>query len=262
MVAVLVLLAPFIDLDRAPRFVRFIRVFYPQALIVFFFQESILLSTQFFGGRVHDAIFAAADRAIFGYQPSRWFHRALDDMPWFNELMFGSYFLYYVLLAVTPWISWFRGMREKALRMMFALSGMMAVIFIWYIFFRVEGPKYWFSDLRSVAYGQFRGGVFVSFFRGVFRTTTLSGAAFPSTHVAFTLTMAIFAYRTDRRLLAFYLLCAALVLFSTVYLYAHYFADVLGGLVAAFLLEPIFWQLFPSARLLCDGPGGRTTGLA
>lgn len=246
-VAAVAALAPLVG-EGAPKALRFVRTFFPQALLILFFQESILLSVELFRGRAFDDLIAAVDKAIFGFQPSRWFHNALDSIPSVNDLMFASYFLYYVLFAVTPWIPWLAGHREEAERGVFVIVGMMAVVFVWYLFFRVEGPKYWFPDLRAAAYGEFTGGIFVRFFQRVFRTTPLYGAAFPSTHVAFTLLMTIFAARSDRRLLWIYIPGAILVGCSTVYLYAHYFADVLGGIVATAILEPILWRLYPAVN--------------
>ncbi len=246
-VAALALLAPFVG-EGAPAIVRFLRTFYPQALMPLFFQEAILLSVEIFRGRTFDAQIASIDYAIFGFQPSRWFHHALDSIPTVNELMFASYFLYYIIFTVTPWLPFFAGRREEARHRIFVLSSMMAIIFIWYLFFRVEGPKYWFEDLRREAYGEFTGGFFVHFFQGIFRSTPLYGAAFPSTHVAFTLLMVIFAARLDRRLLWVYIPGLVLVGCATVYLYAHYFADVLGGIAVTALLEPFLWRIYPRLR--------------
>ena len=79
-----------------------------------------------------------------------------------------------------------------------------------------------------------------------------TGAAFPSTHVAFTFLMVIFAARFDRRLLWIYIPGFALVGCATVYLYAHYFADVLGGIAATALLEPLLWRIYPRLRRAPD----------
>jgi membrane-associated phospholipid phosphatase len=255
-IAVLALLAPFIRPD-APAVFRFLRTFYPQILLPLFFEESIILSAEIMRGFAFDGLIAGADKALFGFQPSRRFHQSLAGIPAINEMMFGGYFLYYVLFAVTPWLPWLRGRRDIAEREIFVYVSMMAIIFTWYLFFRVEGPKYWFDDLRSAGYSEFSGGMFVNFFQGVFRSTRLDGAAFPSTHVAFSLLMTIYATRISRRLLWFYVPAFLLIASATVYIYAHYFTDILGGIAATLLLEPLLWRLYPR---LAGSLGAATRG--
>jgi membrane-associated phospholipid phosphatase len=240
----------------------FFRLFYPQAFLVLFFTESIMLSTRVFGGASHDAAFAAFDQWLFGFQPAREFHNVFGSSPVVNEIMYGSYFFYYVLLIITPWITWLLGRRGEARRLLFISVAAMLTASTFYIFFRVQGPKYWFEDLRSTWYGDVKGGIFVSFFQGLFSTAVLSGAAFPSTHVAMTAVTAYIAYRTDRRLLPFYLAASALILSSTIYIYAHYFADVLGGLAYALAAVPLISRAYPGASRLCESLGAALSGRA
>ena len=251
-IAALALLLPFLR-PEAPVLLRFFRTFYPQLLLPLFFEESIILSAEVMRGLAFDGQIAAIDKSLFGFQPSRRFHESLAAFPAINELMFGAYFLYYVLFAVTPWIPWFLGRRKIAEREIFVYVSMMTIIFIWYLFFRVEGPKYWFNDLRSVGYGEFSGGMFVGFFQNVFRNTRLDGAAFPSTHVAFSLLMTIYALRLSRRLLWLYVPAFLLIASATVYIYAHYFTDILGRIAVTLLLEPLLWRLYPRLAKQLDG---------
>ncbi len=246
-VAALALLVPFAKRD-APAPLAFVRTFYPQLLLILFFEESILLSVGVSHGLVHDQEIAAIDKALFGFQPSRRFHEGLARFPAINELMFGGYFLYYVMFAVTPWLAFLQGRREEAEREIFVYVAMMALIFTWYLLYRVEGPKYWFPDLKSQGYAEFSGDLFVPFFRNVFRNTELYGAAFPSTHVAFSLLMTIYAARTRRSLLWIYVPAFALVAAATVYIYAHYFTDILGGIAATTLLAPPLLRAYPAMR--------------
>ena len=55
----------------------------------------------------------------------------------------------------------------------------MLVIYVFYVAFRVMGPKYYLPDLHSAWYSDFNGGIITHFFQKAFRYTTLSGAAFP-----------------------------------------------------------------------------------
>lgn len=225
------------------RVLSFFRTFYPQLLITPFFLESILLSAQVLGGVSHDAFFTALDQRIFGFQPYLVFYKAFEAAPRFNELMFGSYFMYYIMVATVLWIPWIRGDRKETERAVFVYFMITLLVSVWYVFFRVQGPKYWVPELRAHWYGNFAGYFFVPFFQRGFETVTLSGAAFPSSHALFTSLFVIFGLRWDKRLLAVYLPLLALVLLSTVYIFAHYASDTLAGLI----LSPILYYV--SSRL-------------
>ncbi len=175
--------------------------------------------------------------------------------------MFGVYFAYFPLMITALWIPFFKGDRAEGERQVFTICAIVAVVCTWYVFYRVEGPKYWLPDLRKAWYDGIEGGFFVDLFRRSLATATLSGAAFPSTHVILTLTTLALAYRNDRRYFAVYLPIAVLILCSTVYIRAHWASDILGGIIAALLLAPFFYRLHGRADRLADGlsagPSGR-----
>jgi membrane-associated phospholipid phosphatase len=223
---------------------RFLRQFYPQLYFGLLFHESILLSAPAAGGASHDALFAALDQAIFGFQPAREFSAQLSASPLVTELMFASYFVFFLIFILSPWISWFRGDGAEAGREMAILTGYMLVVFTFYVLFRVEGPKYYLADLKAQSYGQFRGGPFTAFLKGAFDRITLSGAAFPSSHVAGSVMVTIFIAKVEKRLLPLYLLLDLLIFASTVFIYAHWAVDILGGIAAALLLVPLFGALY------------------
>jgi membrane-associated phospholipid phosphatase len=238
-------------LDQSKPILAFLRRFYPQACFPPFFMYSIILSGHAMGGRSYDQIFADADAALFGFQPAIEFSRGLSHLSWFNELMFGAYFIYFVILVITPWISHFKGDRKEAERQIYTMMALFLPIGVFYVFFRVQGPKYWFPELHEAWYGSFKGGIFVAFFQKVFSTATLSGAAFPSTHLLL-MTMSLrSAYRMDKRLFAFYCVVWVLVSLSTVYIYAHYVVDVVAGAVAALVGAPLVERVKPRIDALC-----------
>jgi len=249
--AISLVVAPRIEGRSANPFLLFLRRFYPQAFCSSFFTESILISSKAMGGLSHDDLFAAADRAIFGFQPSIEFSKAFGSLPWFNELMFGSYFFYFVILTATPWIAWLMGRKAEARRQVYVFTTVYLLVDLFYVFFRVQGPKYWFPELHAAWYDGFSGGVFVAFFQRLFATTTLSGAAFPSTHVMLTFLTLGFARRLDKRLFAAYLPLAALIVLSTVYIYAHYAVDALGGAAFALFLPRVAERVRPGLEGLC-----------
>ncbi len=230
------------SMERAPGIVRFLRMFYPQAYFAFMFLESILLSAPVGMGASHDALFARLDLAIFGFQPSREFSAALGSIPAVNELMFGAYFSFFLVLTLTPWLAWFKGDKEECRKQMAVFSAYMCIVFVFYVFFRVMGPKYYFADLKVQRYGQFAGGFFTNLLKGIFDGMTLSGSAFPSSHVAVSLLMTLFAWRSYKFLLPFYIVLDLLIAASTVYLYAHWAADVTGAVFTAIILLPLLFK--------------------
>ena len=229
--------------ERAAPLAQFLRIFYPQAIFGPLFREAIMLSGTVNGGRSNDAVFAMADQAIFGFQPAVEFSRIFGNSYLMNEIMFAAYFSFFVIFTFTPWIGWFKGDREEAKREMTILSLYMLPVYIFYVFFRVEGPKYFLPVLHESWYGSFNGMFFTRFFQFAFGLTNLSGAAFPSSHVAVSVMMAFFAARTAPRLLPLYIVDVFLIMSSTVYIYAHWFSDVIGGLAVILVLLPLFEAL-------------------
>ena len=235
----------------------FLRTYYPQAFMALFFTDAILLSAQALGGASHDAFFESADQAIFGFQPAREFSRALGSRAWINELMFGVYFAYFPFMITAVWIPYFKGDRAEGERQIFTVCALAALVCTWYVFFRVEGPKYWLPDLRKAWYDGIEGGFFVALFKRSLATATLSGAAFPSTHVILTLTTLALAFRSDRRYFAVYLPLAALILCSTVYIRAHWASDIVGGALFAIFLAPPLYRHYGGADRLAARVSGR-----
>jgi membrane-associated phospholipid phosphatase len=236
-----------------------LRTFYPQAFVALFFTESILLSAKAFGGISHDDFFMAADQTLFGFQPAREFHRLFGGSPLLNEIMFGAYFAYFAFMVTAIWLPFIKGNRAEAERQMFVVAALTAITCLWYVLFRVQGPKYWLPDLEAAWYDGLEGGLFVGLFKRTIANATLSGAAFPSTHVILTLTTLGFAFRNDRRYFLAYLPVAVAICCSTVYIYAHWATDALGGIAVAALLAPLFYRLYGAALRVIDRLDGAGT---
>lgn len=240
-----------IDWSNKPRLVLFFRTFYPQLFFAPIFFQAILLSSQVNGGAYHDPIFAAIDQAIFGFQPSREFSRAFSGNFVVNEVLFGAYYLYFFMFAMTPWYAWLKGRQEEARREMATLAAYIIIVGTFYVFFRVMGPKYYFADLHASWYSEFNGGFFTGMLKKTFSTSTLFGAAFPSSHMALSLIMTVFISRGNKKLLPFYIVHTTLIALATIYLYAHWTSDLVaaGLFVAVFL--PLFDRLYgPILRLV------------
>lgn len=227
-----------------------LRVFYPQLLYAWYFPECIYLSQLISGGKSFDGMFAQLDQALFGLQPALHLSEALGRGALLNELFFFSYFFFYVLITVGFWVLFFRGERVRAARCVFIVTASFAVLYVWYVFFPVYGPKYFIDELHTRFYTEFRGYLFVPLMTRMFHGMNLAGAAFPSSHVAVALVALYLNARYLPRLAALFAPFTLLLLVSTVYIYAHYVVDVVGGLAIGALLIGTVPRLYPCCNRL------------
>lgn len=230
--------------------VQFFRLCYIQAIYILYFTESIWLSQLMFNGASFDAFFANLDYRIFGFQPAIQFPRYFQEYRIINEMFFFSYFFYYGLVSTGVWILFVRKHYQIAARTLFIISVSFFIMYVWFIFFPVKGPKYFFSELHAIWYSNFRGFFFTKIMKGLFNNTNLGGAAFPSSHVAMALIAFILNWKYNRYLVPVYLPLTILLFISTVYLYAHYFVDIPAGIVTGIVLYLLVPRLIKPAKRL------------
>jgi len=226
------------------RVAHFFRLFYVQGLYTLYFSQSIWLSQLFFHGRSLDPQFAWLEQALFRSQPALIMSRGLGRGPLLNELIFFAYFFFYALVATGPWLLYLRRRYEEARRTLFIITLSFFVLYTWYVFFPVQGPKYFFPELRRLGYSHFNGFAFTHLMTAFFGWMNLAGAAVPSSHVAMALVAMLLNWRNNRVLFWAYLPLTALLVFSTIYLYAHYVVDIILGAAAGVLL----FLFIPRAR--------------
>lgn len=227
--------------------VQFFRLFYGQIFYAIYFPECINLSQLFFNNKSLDSIFAYLDFIIFHYQPAVEFSKPFITNRYINELFFFSYFFYYFLMTAGWWILYSRKKHKLAHYCFFIITLSFGFLYIWYIFFPVKGPKFYIESLHNVWYSNFQGFYFTELMKKIFNSTNLGGAAFPSSHVAISL-IALFLNRTyNKNYMPIIFPLTFTLMLSTVYLYAHYFVDVIGGIFAAVLLYtyvPLLHNIF------------------
>ena len=216
----------------------FLRTFYVHAFYGPYFAEVIVLSQAVWNGASLDALVAKIETALFGIQPAVAFSGALSHLPAVNELFFFGYFSYYVILTTGFWIMFFRGLRNEARRALFIATTSFAMLYVWYVFVPVHGPKYFVEALNRVWYSEFEGYLFVPMMKAVFANMNLGGAAFPSSHVAIGLIAIGLIRKQLPRLFWVYSTLFLLLCASTVYVYAHYAVDIIAGVLA---VPPLFW---------------------
>lgn len=245
---------------RPNRWLLVLRYVFPLSLLGYWYPDTYEFC-QLFPNL--DYVFAAADRALFGCQPSIQFSLWLPQKLW-SELFHMGYFAYYPMIFLTVLAPLFTDRRLFA-RTAFVVLCSFFLYYLIYLFLPVAGPQYYF---HAVGFEVIESGHFPhlgdyfryhtelaaspgpeGFFRELVESTQKSGerptAAFPSSHVGMSTVLMMLLWRNRRYLFAialpfYFFLCCA-----TVYIQAHYLIDVFGGLVTAvifFFLTSWIWQ--------------------
>ena len=227
----------------SPAWVRTLREAYPLLLLYPFYAEIGLLHAAL-GSTGHDAAVAAWDRSIFA---AGW-HResyALAPQRWLSETMHAFYASYYVLLAGPPIAAALArngaAFRDISLRQMLAYTACFAI----YLFFPVFGP----GHMDPFPSGARPEGFFPDLVRGAIAGGDSPGTAFPSSHVAGSVTAAWLSRRWFPRPVAALMTIAAIgVAFGTVYTRNHYAIDAAAGAALAIALQVAVDRLGATAR--------------
>jgi farnesol dehydrogenase len=206
-----------------------LRELYPMLLIAPFWSEIGSLGA-LREVPANDGLVIAADRWLFGMSPhEQWLPRF--DAVWLSELMNFVYLAYFLAVFLPPLLLAVAGLRDAVRDTVLGLATIYLGCFAVYLTFPVEGPRH----ATEVYVGPHMAG----FFYGAVVTAQglgdSLGTAFPSSHVAGAVGIAIIAWRWLPRWIAVVLsLEATGVAFATVYTQNHYALDALAGTVWAF----------------------------
>lgn len=213
---------------KAPRLLRragtglrtLLREFLPLALIVsgYAWMERTIGQPE----RIFDAQMAAADRALFGFDPLLALERAIT--PWRSEWLAFAYsfyaFLYPVVLAALLLRGGWRATRPTV----FSVGVALLLAYVSYSLLPVKGP---------MVVGTFTVPLDVYWLREVKETLMdaprIPWDCFPSLHTCITLLFARAAWQHARRLFWVLLPVFGSIPFACVYLRYHYVVDVLAG---------------------------------
>ena len=227
---------------------HFLRFFHVQTLYAAYFMRVIALSQLVWGGRSFDPFFFGLEEAVFGVQLAFVLSDRFGHLRALNELMFFAYFAFYAVLCLPGWLLYVKRRYREAERALFTITASFGLLYVWYVFFPVHGPKYYIETLNALWYQNLEGYLFASIMKTLFADANLAGAAVPSSHVAIATIATILVGRSMPRLLLVFVPITALLCVSTVYLYAHYAVDVL----LAFAVVPVLlWAsgvLYPRLR--------------
>ncbi len=232
---VMILLLPWLEnLYCHSARIRAIRIFLPFLFLAFFYFETDYLNNLLFKGNL-DPVFSRIEFLIFGMQPSLKFADYIHN-DGFAELMYFGYFSYYCLSIGIPLYLYFTIDRRIGERFAFIIITSFVIYYLFFILVPVAGPQFYFKDYPGKIPNGF---IFGSLIRIIQNNAEGQTAAFPSSHVSICLMLLWGCYRYAKKLLPYVIPVAIILLFSTVYLRAHYVIDVIAGI----LVTPLLWQL-------------------
>ena len=216
-------------------FLAFLRLAYPVAFTPLLYGELATLDQLMFPG-YFDANVQLWEAAIFGSQlsivASEWY-----DALWYSEAIHLGYFSYYALVP-GGLIAVFLLKGDAALgRAAFTVALAFYICYLCFAVFPVAGPRYEFPRITGTP----SEGVVFQLVHTILESGSSKGTAFPSSHVAATVSAWLAVGRESRRT---FLVMAPFVIaltWGTVYGRFHYGIDAAIGLmvaVAAWMLTP------------------------
>ncbi len=216
---------------------KLFRGFLPIWLLSYWYGETAYMNTVIFDK--FDPLISQLDERIFGFQPSMMFSAAFPQA-WFSEVIHFGYFSYYFLTVFTCLLIYLFN-RKYFEYTVFIVSASFFIYYLIFIFFPVVGPQYYFpADSVGVPSGYL-------FDKGVKMAQQMGEAptgAFPSSHVGMSIIFLILLFKYYRKAFFITIPLTIILCFATVYIKAHYFVDVIAGLISAPLIFLISDKLF------------------
>jgi membrane-associated phospholipid phosphatase len=224
--------------------VRFLHDWSLAPIVYVLYREMFFVTGPLHGGRVIDGALIAADRWLFGTEPTAWI--GAFAQPVVTELLQVTYTSFYVLIIIVGGELWRRTNDRAFRRYLFACGVTFYASFVGYLVAPAIGPRMTLYDVVTLE-RQMPGLWLTPYLRwfvnaGGLVPKGVSGAvaaalahrdAFPSGHAMVTIVLMVHAWRN--RLAGRWVVTPAgtLLILATVYLRYHYVVDVLAGGVLA-----------------------------
>ena len=202
------------------------------ALMTFLYKETAMLNTLIFPKI--DEFLSNLDQNIFKFQPSIEFSKHFNSL-FFSELFYFGYFCYYLLPLVVFGIL-YKFLSQKIEEFGFILITSFLLYYFIFIIIPAEGPQFYFTFPYNHIEAK---GIFGNLVKLIQKNGEAPTAAFPSSHVGISWIVIFWLYQNFRKSVKYFLPFVILLMFSTVYIKAHYFVDVVAG----FLTAPIVFFL-------------------
>jgi membrane-associated phospholipid phosphatase len=236
--------------------------------VFFTFKELYFIIRPMHGGRDYDVVLIAADRWLFGVDPTRWL--AHFSTPWLTEILQIAYTLFYALFVVVGLELYRRSDRRGFDLFMFTCVYGFFLSYCGYFLLPAVGPRFTLHDFSAL--DRDLPGVFLTPFlrrfvnfggsvpMGVSDAAAIAGTqrdVFPSGHTMMTLVLIYLAMKFRLRLRWYVAATGALLVLATVYERYHYVVDLLGGAIFTVLClatAPRLYRALSERLGTLDGP--------
>ena len=225
-----VLLWLFTRLKPGDRLGIFLHTLYPLIMLIPLYGEFGLINDNIPVDRIlaHDAVVQQWEAALFGGQASYEWIRRFPSVFW-SGVLHLAYLAYYVIIAVGPLWLVIRGRPAGAQHAIFCMMLAYMPCYVLFLVYPVAGPYYAFEGPT----GPVREVWSAQLVYGLQAEGSSIGAAFPSSHVAATVSANLALVRYAPWVAAILAPLTILLVVGTVYTQQHYAVDVLVGLVVA-----------------------------
>jgi membrane-associated phospholipid phosphatase len=224
--------------ERLPSAARILVNFYPIAFVPLLYESlGPLISASRPDAR--DDLLIAADRAIFGGDPTVWLQRFLR--PALTDLFFLAYLTYYFIAIALGAVLWRRS-PAAARRYIFTLTISYLLSYAGYFVVPALGPRASLADRHREPLATTAISQTVSATLDELEHTKFD--VFPSGHTMIAVVVLIVSFQRARDTFRWFLPVATLLIISTVYCRYHYVVDVIAGALLSFVAVPLGDRLY------------------
>ncbi|MFQ5603216.1 MAG: phosphatase PAP2 family protein [bacterium] len=232
-IGALMLFINYVEKKSFSKVLIFFRDAYPFFLYIFMFEELHLIANILFPFWLEGKLIQW-DLFLFGQYPTVWVQSLFR--PWLTEYMAFSYWSYYVIFPTVGVVLYLR--KNKALYHSYAfhLSFTFYLCYFLYLFLSARGPHETLAHLHLV---RTTAGFFDNLVLTIQGQASVSGAAFPSSHVAAVWVAWIFVFKYKRTAGWILLPLVISLSISVVYMQYHYAVDSIAGILLVLMTYPL-----------------------
>jgi len=238
---------------------RALHAWYPVPLVFLAFKEMHLLVGPLHGGRDYDELLIAADRLLFGVDPTVWMTRFAH--PLITEILQIAYTSFYFLFLLLGMELYRRTTAEDFRIFMFTCVYGFFLSYLGYVLLPAVGPRFILHDFAALD-RELPGVLLTPWLRwfvnaggsvpmNVPNDVAMAAAqrdVFPSGHTMMTLVLMSVARVTRARVAPLLYVVGSLLIVATVYQRYHYVVDLLAGALFAMICLATVRPLY---RFLC-----------